>query len=254
MFYASVDHLFSSSMCARMRCILVSEFLHSTSTSFVCMLFVCFHVEKNSLEMHSIDKKINGQKRNWISEANETQRRTTETVVTGMWQTERHNGSFVITLSPCIPSSSSFHASNVIAINVIRLEVNYFPFHFGAFWFNALFKSQKQTNTLTHTNQTILHMRIEMVYIWRVNYTYIICWFAHSNPCLVTLELPSSFRLAYSVHHVDKQFAIVGYFILLLLSSLLEWISRKREERKNPEKCNFKWMKNSLFEKYFCKM
>lgn len=162
-----------------------------------------------------------------------------------MWQNERHNGSFDSLLLFLPSFLLSLHASNVIAINVIWLEVNFFPFRFGAFWFNALSKSKMHTPIKQYCI-CIAYCASKWQHLTSKPYIYYLFTHArthastHSNPCLVTLELPSSHWMAYT-YIVDNNLQLLVTFVIVA------WMDFEEARSKNPEKCNFKWLKNSLF-------
>lgn len=144
--------------------------------------------------MHSIDKKINGQKETEYI-GSKTHICLVQSVYTTIKkeemtkrQNEIHNGSFVSYYSS-ICLLLFFHL-NVMAINVIRL--GFFVIHFGAMKlqrFNALYKSQKHTHTHTSCIHHLCKMHQNGIYLTSaLLHGYI---FAHSIPCLVTHELPS---------------------------------------------------------------
>lgn len=92
-------------------------------------------------------------------------------------------------------------------------------------WFNALFKSQKQTHQ-SHAQYASKWYNWQVIY--KCNYTYYLLTQTH-----VWSHLNFQVFFSNGIHRW-QQFAIVGFFLLLSFF-----------KKKSPEKCNFKW-----FEKF----
>lgn len=143
-----------------------------------------------------------------------------------MWQNERHNGSFDSLLLFLPSFLLSLHASNVIAINVIWLEVNFFPFRFGAFWFNALSKSKMHTPIKQYCI-CIAYCASKWQHLTRKPYIYYLLTHARTQALIQThVWSHLSFQVLIELHIRTSLTTICNCWLLLL--SLLEWISKKR--------------------------